>query len=204
MAITPRRMEWAMTTAIGAETYLPAVPSNLTALRGDVRMTANAIHSAEKGDSHAVDQIGWRAVDPGGLHGVAMKSLRVLIIEDDLTIGPLLAETIEELGHVVCALEVDAAAAVSAARRCRPDLMIVDIGLGEASGISAVEQILKAGFVPHVFVTGDGLRGLPVGPEAILIQKPYRCSDLVAAIAKAIDGKAKRDESDSAQAGGVK
>ena len=94
-----------------------------------------------------------------------MKPLRVLIVEDDLTIGPLLAETLEQLGHVVCGLEVDAAAAVDAARRCHPDLMIVDIGLGEASGIAAVEQILKEGFVPHVFVTGDGLRGLPLGPE---------------------------------------
>jgi two-component system, response regulator PdtaR len=126
-----------------------------------------------------------------------MKPLRVLIVEDDLTIGPLLAETIEQLGHVICALEVDAAAAVRAARRCRPDLMIVDIGLGEASGIAAVEQILKEGFVPHVFVTGDGLRGLPLGPEAVVIQKPYKGSDLVAAIAKAIDGSAKRNETGS-------
>jgi FixJ family two-component response regulator len=67
--------------------------------------------------------------------------------------------------------------------------MIVDIGLGEASGIAAVEQILKEGFVPHVFVTGDGLRGLPLGPEAVVIQKPYRGSDLVAAIARAVDSK---------------
>jgi hypothetical protein len=52
--------------------------------------------------------------------------------------------------------------------------------------------------VPHVFVTGDGLRGLSLGPEAVLIQKPYRISDLAAAIARAIDGKAKRDGSGSA------
>jgi DNA-binding response OmpR family regulator len=127
-----------------------------------------------------------------------MRSLRVLIIEDDLTIGPLLAETLEQFGHVVCAVEVDVAAAVSAAERCHPDLMIVDIGLGEGSGIEAVRQILKGGFVPHVFVTGDGLRGLPLGPEAVLIQKPYRSSDLVAAITRAIDGKVKQDDSASA------
>ena len=122
-----------------------------------------------------------------------MKSMRVLIVEDDLTSGPLLAETLEELGHVVCALEVDAAAAVSAAERCQPDLMIVDVGLGEASGIAAVAQILRRGSVQHVFVTGDGLRGLPLTPEAVLIQKPYKSSDLAAAITKATEGKAKRD-----------
>ena len=161
-------------------------------------LTADAKHCAEEEVRHAADQISWRAWDGGRVREAAMKSLRVLIIEDDLTIGPLLAETLEQLGHVVCALEVDPAAAVSAARRCHPDLIIVDIGLGEASGIMAVEQILKEGFVPHVFVTGDGLRGLSLGPEAVLIQKPYRISDLAAAIARAIDGKAKRDGSGSA------
>jgi DNA-binding response OmpR family regulator len=87
---------------------------------------------------------------------------------------------------------------VIAAKRCRPDLMIVDIGLGEKSGIAVVEQILKEGFVPHVFVTGDGLRGLPLGPEAVVIQKPYKGADLVAAIGQAIHGRAKRNESESA------
>ena len=120
----------------------------------------------------------------------AMKPLRILVVEDDLMIGPLLAEMLEELGHVVCAVEVDAAAAVAAARRCHPDLMIVDVGLGEASGIAAVKEILKEGFVPHVFVTGDILSGLSLGPDAVLIQKPYRGADLVAAIARAIGSRA--------------
>jgi two-component system, response regulator PdtaR len=185
-----------MTTAIGAEPDLAAVPINLAAFQSAARMlTPYVKHSAENGGRHAADQISWRAWDQGQVQGAAIKPLRVLIVEDDLTIGPLLAETLEQLGHVVCALEVDAVAAVSAARRCHPDLMIVDIGLGEASGIAAVEQILKEGFVPHVFVTGDSLRGLPLGPKAVLIQKPYKSSDLVAAIARAIDGKAKLDGS---------
>jgi two-component system, response regulator PdtaR len=126
--------------------------------------------------------------------GEEMKPLRVLVVEDDLMIGPLLAETLEELGHEVCAVEVDAAAAVAAARRCHPDLMIVDVGLGEASGIAAVREILREGFVPHVFVTGDILNGLSLGPDAVLIQKPYRDSDLVAAIARAIGGRASLEE----------
>jgi CheY-like chemotaxis protein len=194
-----------MTTAIDVEADLAAIPINLATSRSDARMLiADAKHSAVKGVRLAADQIGWRAWDPHQVQGAAIKPLRVLIVEDDPTIGPLLAETLEQLGHIVCALEVDAVAAVSAARRCHPDLMIVDIGLGEASGIAAVEQILKEGFVPHVFVTGDGLRGLPLGPEAVLIQKPYRSSDLVAAIARAIDRKVKRDESGSARAGEVK
>jgi FixJ family two-component response regulator len=63
--------------------------------------------------------------------------------------------------------------------------MIFDVRLGKTSGLLAVKEILEQGFVPHVFVTDDAVRSLPLGPEAVLIQKPYRPSDLVTAIAKA-------------------
>ena len=139
---------------------------------------------AEEGPS-----VGDRELDRPRGRGQAMKPLRVLVVEDDLMIGPLLAELLEDLGHVVCAVEVDAAAAVAAARRCHPDLMIVDVGLGETSGIAAVKEIKRVS-CPHVFVTGDILRGLSLGPDAVLIQKPYRGADLVAAIARAIGGRA--------------
>ena len=123
-----------------------------------------------------------------------MNPLRILVVEDDPMIGPLLAEILEDLGHIVCAVEVDAANAVAAAARLHPDLMIVDVGLGEVSGVAAVKAILREGFVPHVFVTGDLIRNLSLGPDAVLLQKPYRGSDIVAAIARAVGGAARRDE----------
>jgi DNA-binding response OmpR family regulator len=123
-----------------------------------------------------------------------MSPLNILVVEDDPMIGPLLAEILEDLGHTVCAVEVDAASAVAAAARFHPDLMIVDVGLGEISGIAAVRAILREGFVPHIFVTGHLIRNLPLGPDAVLLQKPYRGSDIVAAIARAVDGAARRDE----------
>ncbi len=119
-----------------------------------------------------------------------VESLRILVVEDDLMIGPLLAEILEDFGHVVCAVEVDAAGAVAAAARLHPDLMIVDVGLGSGSGIAAVREILRGGFVPHVFVTGDLLRGLCLGSDAVLIQKPYRAFEIAAAIARATGGPA--------------
>jgi len=118
--------------------------------------------------------------------GHSMKALRTLVVEDDAMIGELLAETLEGLGHTVCAVERNVADAVAAASHWRPDLMIVDVGLGEASGIAAVKQILRSEFVPHVFVTGDAVRGIPLGAEAVLIQKPFRVSDLERAIERAL------------------
>ncbi len=115
-----------------------------------------------------------------------MKALRTLVVEDDAIIGGLLAEALEGLGHTVCAVESNVAKAVAAASHWRPDLMIVDVGLGEASGILAVKEILLRKFVPHVFVTGNAVRGMPLGPDTVLIQKPFRVSDLERAIQRAL------------------
>ena len=127
-----------------------------------------------------------------GREGKSVQALRILVVEDDVLIGELLAETLEDLGHTVCAVETRAASAVAAAARYHPDLMIVDVGLGEASGVAAVKEILRAGFVPHVFVTGDALRDLSLGPDAVLIQKPFREPDIVRAIERALTAKPAR------------
>ena len=115
-----------------------------------------------------------------------MNALRTLVVEDDAMIGGLLAETLEDLGHAVCAVETNVAKAVAAALRWRPDLMIIDLGLGEASGIAAVKAILQSGFVPHVFVTGEALSSISLGRGAVLIRKPFRVSDLDQAIQRAL------------------
>jgi CheY-like chemotaxis protein len=114
-----------------------------------------------------------------------MMALRALVVEDDAIIARLLAETLQSLGHTVCAVETNVAKAVAAASHWRPDLMIVDVGFGDASGLAAVKEILQSRFVPHVFVTGNAVRGMPLGPDTILIQKPFRVSDLERAIQRA-------------------
>ena len=122
-----------------------------------------------------------------------MKALRTLIVEDDAMIGGLLAETLEGLGHGVSAVESNVENAVATASRCRPDLMIVDVGLGEASGIAAVKEILSSSFVPYVFVTGSALSGLSLGPDTVLIRKPFRVSDLDQAIQRALSAASASD-----------
>jgi CheY-like chemotaxis protein len=116
-----------------------------------------------------------------------MSALRILVVEDDAVIGMMLAEMLEELGHDVCSIEATEADAVTAADRCRPDLMIVDVRLGEGNGVSAVTEILRAGPVPHLFVSGDISRLQELRPGAVAIQKPYRESDLIRAIQLALD-----------------
>jgi two-component system, response regulator PdtaR len=119
-----------------------------------------------------------------------MKALRILVVEDDVMIGTLLAEMLKEMGHDVCAIETTEADAVMAAVRCRPDLMIVDAWLGDGSGVSAVEKIRRTGSVPHLFVSGDISRVKALRPGEVVVQKPFREGDLARAIQRALDAAA--------------
>jgi len=116
-----------------------------------------------------------------------MKALRVLVAEDDTIVGMLLGELLREMGHDVCAIEATEADAVAAAIRCRPDLMIIDVRLGDGSGISAVEEILRTGPVSYMFVSGDIASVPALRPGAVIIRKPYREPDLAHAIQRATD-----------------
>lgn len=111
-----------------------------------------------------------------------MRTLRILLVEDNVLIGRLLAEMLLELGHEVCAIEGTEVGAVAAAARFSPDLMIVDSHLGEGSGMGAVTAISRTGPIPHLFISGDGVRILALPPGTVSIQKPFYEADLVRAI----------------------
>ena len=100
-------------------------------------------------------------------------------------IGALLAEILTDMGYV-CTVEDTEAGAVAAAVRRRPHLMIVDVRLGEGSGIAAVEEILHSGPAPHVFITGDTSRVHKYRPDAVLVQKPFHMPDLILAIQRVL------------------
>ena len=116
-----------------------------------------------------------------------MARLRILVVEDDAMIGALLAEVLTDMGHDVCSIEATEADAVAAAARCGPDLMIVDVWLAEGNGISAVAEILRAGPMPHFFVSADIAMVRALKPDAEVMQKPFRGQDLAQAIERALD-----------------
>jgi chemotaxis response regulator CheB len=115
-----------------------------------------------------------------------MNKLRILVVDDDAIVGMLLAEMLEQMGHDVCAIEMNAVDAVNAAARCTPDLVIIDVRLGAGSGISAVREILRAGPVAHVFVSGDLSEIKTRRPGTVTLRKPYHEEDLANAIQRAL------------------
>jgi two-component system, response regulator PdtaR len=121
----------------------------------------------------------------GREHAVG-KMLRVLIVEDEAVLSLLLEATIEALGHSICGVSATESDAVAQAELSQPDLMIVDAGLADGNGISAVETITKTRLVPHIFMTGNKARVHALRPDSIILEKPYFTSDLVRAIDQAM------------------
>jgi CheY-like chemotaxis protein len=112
--------------------------------------------------------------------------LRIVLVENDAAVAALIAETLESMGHEVCAMTSTETAAVAAAAHYQPDLLIVDVNLDEGSGPAAVERILLTGRVPYIFMSGDPLMVLPLDSPPIMLRKPFRDHDLDRAIRVAI------------------
>ena len=118
--------------------------------------------------------------------GVRVRSLSVLLIEDDALVALLLEDLLAEMGHVVCATAATEIDAINAARHHRPDLMISDVRLHSGNGISAVAKILRDRPVPHIFLSGDAAGVLECRPDAIVLRKPFRPAALADALERAL------------------
>jgi CheY-like chemotaxis protein len=113
-----------------------------------------------------------------------MNALRVLVAEDNAIIGMLLADMLGEMGHDVCGVATTEADTVAAAAACKPELMIVDGGLGDGSGVAAMRQILRAGPMPHLFISGTVVD--VDNPDTVVLQKPFDERQLASAIARVV------------------
>jgi two-component system, response regulator PdtaR len=87
---------------------------------------------------------------------LAMRSLRVLIVEDEFFISLDIKHLLETLGHVVVATAVSADEAVKIAEIEHPDVVLMDIWLaGQRDGIDAAEDIHRRCGIGSIFVTAN-------------------------------------------------
>lgn len=114
---------------------------------------------------------------------------RVLVIEDEPVIAMDLIGTITASGHSVVGVARTRTEALQIAERTRPDVVIADIQLADASsGLDAVQDILRFGTLPVVFVTSfpeELLRGDRVEPTFV-VTKPFNPDTLIVSIAQAL------------------
>ncbi len=123
-----------------------------------------------------------------------MQTLQVLVVEDDVFLAVVLKELLAALGHRICHIAATQAEAVTAARRHKPDLMIVDQGLLQGDGLSTVDEVDRSGIsVAHVFVSGNPARVKDHRPTAVVVRKPFRLNELTRAIDAALATSAQRE-----------
>ena len=114
---------------------------------------------------------------------------RVLVIEDDPVIALGNAQIVRDMGHEVAGIAATGAEARALNKEHSPDLLLVDIRLGEGdSGLDMANEIIKSSSVPVIFITGhpeDLLSGKKREP-AFVISKPFDPEVLKAAISNAL------------------
>ena len=151
-------------------------------------LTANFALCVDSGGvEKLLHRLGSDRVVAGGYIISLNKALNILVAEDDELVGELLAEILHLMGHRVCAIETSEAGTVMVARQFQPDLLIVDFRLNPGCGVSAVDSVLKTGFIPHILMSGSIAELRERKPDAILLAKPYSPGSLASAIHRACE-----------------
>lgn len=109
----------------------------------------------------------------------------VLIVEDEAAMVLALEMRFRAAGFTVCGTASSKEEAITAARECSPDFIIMDIRLtGESDGIEAAREITTELATHIIFVTGysEGEvrdKAMKLNPLAYLV-KPFAIAELIA------------------------
>lgn len=112
---------------------------------------------------------------------------RILVVEDERIVALDITSTLRRLGYHVAESVPSGEAAVEAARKTDPDLVLMDIRLaGRMDGVSAAETIVSEKDAPIIFLTAhsdnDTLRRVRASRPYGYLLKPFRAEDLRCAI----------------------
>jgi DNA-binding response OmpR family regulator len=109
--------------------------------------------------------------------------MQVLIVEDDDRIREVLRLALEDEGYQV-AEAADTPSALEQARTAMPDLMMVDLMLGEVDGYTCIREVRRFSDIPIVIVsarsdTHDIVAGLEAGADDY-VTKPFQIKEITA------------------------
>ena len=110
--------------------------------------------------------------------------MHILIIEDDILLALGLQQLVEDLGATSSQIAYSEPAAILQAKLMRPNLIIADLHLAEGLGVSAIQAIRASSGnnIPAVYVTGNPDEARRLDPTALVLSKPLREEELIAAI----------------------
>jgi len=109
----------------------------------------------------------------------------ILVVDDEPKIVQLVRDYLERAGYAVRAAG-DGKAALALARREKPDLIVLDLGLPELDGLDVTRELRKSSAEPIIMLTARGeesdkLVGLELGADDY-ITKPFSPKELVARV----------------------
>ena len=122
------------------------------------------------------------------------------MVDDEPAIVRLVRDYLEHGGFAVVTAS-DGPGALEVARRSRPDLVILDLGLPGLDGLDVTRALRRDGAVPIVMLSARGdesdkLVGLELGADDY-VTKPFSPKELVArvrAVLRRLDGAAQRGD----------
>ena len=131
-----------------------------------------------------------------------MKSLRVLIADDDGVTLMVLRKTLTEMGHEVVAEAGDGERAVALVHEIKPDLAILDIRMPKMDGLATCRAIQGFSAMPIIMLSAHSESGLgseasAAGADAYLV-KPFTAAHLGPAIELALANKQKLQQMNEA------
>lgn len=112
--------------------------------------------------------------------------MKLLIIEDELSLSEMMSATLRKEGYVVEAASTYAAA-IERLGVYSYDCVLLDITLPDGNGLDILEEIKRSGSRVNVIITSardsidDKIRGLELGADDYLA-KPFHLAELVARI----------------------
>lgn len=109
----------------------------------------------------------------------------ILVVEDDPVLRETLVYNLKSQAFIVEAVQ-DGLAALEAARRLRPDLILLDLMLPELDGIDVCRILRKEMSIPILMITArddeiDRVVGLEIGADDY-ITKPFSMRELMARV----------------------
>lgn len=112
-------------------------------------------------------------------------AVKILVVDDDNLLRRSLKYRLEQEGYAVTTAD-DRVSALAFARRDRPDLVLLDIGLPDGDGLDVARTLQREINLPIIFLTGrrdetDIVVGLELGAEDY-ITKPFGMRELLARI----------------------
>ena len=107
---------------------------------------------------------------------------RILIVEDEVIIGMMATDMLEEMGATVLGPAMNVDQGVAMAESEQADAALVDINLGGTRSDAVVDVLTRRG-VPVIFTTGYGRAD---GDRRMVLEKPYTAASLAKALEEAL------------------